>query len=210
MKVVLFGASGKTGKLLTEAALASGYEVVAYVRKAESITLVHQNLKVVAGQLNDTEKLKSVISGADACISTLGGASLTKHSPEIRQGIDNIVSIMEAEKVKRIIYLSSIGVGDSRYYMAQPIRFLIVDLMLRVPMADHNINENRVANSQLQYTIVRPGGLTDGAKTSHLKHGSESIKLKGNTSISRSNVAAFLLEQVVNTEYLNKRVWLRQ
>jgi putative NADH-flavin reductase len=210
MKIVLFGASGKTGKLLTEDALASGYEVIAYVRNAESVKLVHKNLKVVAGQLNDKEKLTSVIRGADACISTLGGASLTKHSPEIRQGIDNIVSIMEAEKVKRMIYLSSIGVGDSRYYMAQPIRFLIVDLMLRVPMADHGINEKRIAESQLQYTIVRPGGLTDGAKTGNLKHGFESIKLKGNASISRANVAAFLLEQVENTAYLNKRVWLRE
>jgi putative NADH-flavin reductase len=210
MKVVIFGASGKTGSLLTEAALAAGYEVIAYVRRAESVTLVHQNLKVVAGQLSEKDKLTSVIHGADACISTLGGASLTKHSREIMEGIGNIVSIMEAEKVKRIIYLSSLGAGESRYYMPQPIRFLIVDLMLRVPMADHNTNENRITNSQLQYTIVRPGGLTDGAKTGPLKHGSESIKIKGNSSISRANVAAFILDQVVSTEYLNKRVWLRE
>ena len=210
MKVVLFGASGKTGALLTEAALSAGYEVTAYVRNAASVKSVHPKLTIVEGQLNEKDKLASVIRGADACISTLGGASLTKHSHGIMEGIENIICVMEAEQVKRLIYLSSLGVGESRYYMPQPVRFLVVDLMLRVPMADHNVNETRITRSQLQYTIVRPGGLTDGPLTGNLKHGSESIKIKGNSSISRANVAAFLLEQVESKEHLNKGVWLRE
>ena len=208
MKVVVFGASGKTGSLLIEEALASGHEVIAYVRTRESIKLVHPNLKVVAGQLNEKDKLKSVIIGSDACISTLGGASLTKHSLEIIEGIDNIVSIMEEEKVKRFIYLSSYGAGDSRNYMPLPVRFLIVDLMLRVPLADHNTNESRITRSQLQWTIIRPGGLTNGAKTDNLKHGSEPTKLKGSPNISRSNVAIFILNQLTSSDYVNKNVWL--
>lgn len=208
MKVVVFGASGKTGILVTEEALASGYEVIAYARNRESVKLVHPNLKVVAGQLNEIDKLKSAIAGADACISALGGASLTKHSFEIMQGIGHIISTMEEEKVKRLIYLSSLGVGDSRYYMPKPIRFFLVDLLLRVPMADHNTNESRITKSRLEWTIIRPGGLTNGAKTDNLKHGSESTKLKGSSSISRSNVASFMLNQLTNRQYVNKSVWL--
>ncbi len=169
MKIVIFGASGKTGSLLVDEALASGHDVIAYVRKPESVKSKHPNLKVVAGYLNEKDKLKSVISGSDACISTLGGASLTKHSNEIIEGIDNIVSIMEEEKVTRFIYLSSFGVGDSRKYMPQPVRFIIADIMLHVPLADHNTNENRITKSQLNWTIVRPGGLTNGAKTDHIE-----------------------------------------
>jgi putative NADH-flavin reductase len=208
MKVVVFGASGKTGILITEEALASGYEVIAYARNRESVKLVHSNLRIVEGQLNEKDKLKSVIAGADACISALGGASLTKHSFEFMQGIGNIISAMEEEKVKRLIYLSSLGVGDSRYFIPQPIRFFIIDLMLRVPMADHNTNEGRITKSRLDWTIIRPGGLTNGAKTGNLKHGSESPKLKGSSSISRSNVAAFMLNQLTNSQYVNKSVWL--
>jgi len=208
MKIVVFGASGKTGSLLVDEALTSGHEVLAYVRKPESIKSEHPNLKVVAGYLNEKDKLKSVISGSDACISTLGGASLTKHSREIIEGIDNIVSIMEQESVARFIYLSSFGAGDSRRYMPQPVRFLIADIMLLVPLADHNTNEGRITKSQLNWTIVRPGGLTNGAKTDNLKHGCEMTKIKGSLSISRSNVAAFLLNQVSNNDYANKSVWL--
>jgi len=210
MKIVVFGASGKTGSLLVDEALTSGHHVVAYVRKPESVKSDHPNLKVVAGYLNEKDKLKSVISGSDVCISTLGGASLTKHSPEIIEGINNIVSIMEEESVTRFIYLSSFGAGDSRKYMPQPIRFLIADIMLTVPLADHNTNESRITKSQLNWTIVRPGGLTNGAKTDNLKHGCEMTKIKGSLSISRSSVAAFLLNQVTKKDYVNKSVWLHE
>ena len=210
MKIVVFGASGKTGSLLVHEALSAGHNVVAYVRKPESVKSDHPNLKVVAGYLNEKDKLKSVISGSDACISTLGGTSLTKHSHEIIEGIDNIVSIMEEEKVKRFIYLSSFGTGDSRKYMPQPVRFIIADIMLFVPLADHKTNESRIAKSQLNWTIVRPGGLTNGAKTDNLKHGCEMTKIKGSLSISRSSVAVFLLNQVTNKDYVNKSVWLHE
>lgn len=208
MKVVVFGASGKTGRLVIEGALASGHEVIAYVRNEESIKSVHPKLKVFVGQLNEKDKLKSVITGSDGCISTLGGASLTKHGFEVMEGIDNIVSIMEEVKVKRFIYLSSIGAGNSRKYMPQPVRFFIADLMLRVPLADHTKNENRIIYSQLEWTIIRPGGLTDGGKSDNLKHGFDNIKMKGNQSISRSNVSAFMLDQLTKGKYLNKCVWL--
>jgi putative NADH-flavin reductase len=210
MKIVLFGASGKTGSLLIDEALTSGHDVIAYVRKTESVKSTHPNLKVITGYLNEKDKLKSIISGSDACISTLGGKSMTKHSPEIIEGINNIVGIMEEERVTRLIYLSSFGAGDSRGYMPQPIRFLIADVMLHVPLADHNANESRITKSQLQWTIVRPGGLTNGAKTNNLKHGCEMTKIKGSLSISRSNLAAFLLNLVTNKEYANKSVWAHE
>jgi putative NADH-flavin reductase len=208
MKIVIFGASGKTGTLMVNQALELGHHVTAYIRRANSLEIKHPNLKIIIGNLNDTEKLKEAITGADACLSTLGGGSLTKHAPEIMNGIDKIISIMEQLKVNRFIYLSSVGVGESRSYMAQPIRFIVCDLLLRVPFADHNTNEQRLAKSKLQFTLVRPGSLTDGPKTGNLKHGSERIVMKGNAKISRANVASFMIEQVTNSTYVHKGVWL--
>jgi putative NADH-flavin reductase len=208
MKIVIFGASGKTGTLMVSQALELGHQVTAYVRRANSIEIEHANLSVIVGNITDTNKLKEAITGADACLSTLGGASLTKHATEIRIGIDKIISIMEQERVNRFIYLSSVGVGESRAYMAQPVRFIVCDLLLRIPFADHNINEQRLAESKLQYTLVRPGSLTDVPKTGNLKHGSEKKIMKGNLKISRANVAAFMLEQLADKTYINKGVWL--
>ncbi|MDX9747953.1 MAG: SDR family oxidoreductase [Paludibacter sp.] len=208
MKIVVVGASGKTGRLVIEEAVMAGYEVIAYVRIKESVKLVHPGLTIVEGQLNEKDKLKSVLAGADVCVSTLGGASLTKHSRAIVEGIDTIVALLEELKVKRFIYMSSIGAGTSRYFMPQPIRFFIADLLLRVPLADHTKKENRIMKSQLDWTILRPGGLTDGAKSDTLKHGSESFIMKGNQTVSRASVAAFIVNQFTDSAYLKKCVWL--
>jgi putative NADH-flavin reductase len=210
MRIVVFGASGKTGSLLVEQALKAGHEVVAYVRRPGSVTSESPKLKVVVGRLSDTVALKNAITGADACLSTLGGGSLTKSNSEVLDGISTILGIMEAVAVPRFVYLSSIGTGESRYYMPQPIRFLIVNVMLRVPLADHTTNEKRIAASKLQWTVVRPGSLTDGPLTENLKHGSEKTKLTGNPGISRANVAAFMLAQLADTAYVNKYVWLHE
>ncbi len=208
MKIVVFGASGKTGKLLVAEALAAGHQVIAYVRNRDSFPSNHPNLQAVEGLLNEKDKLQAAIVGADACVSTLGGTSLTRHNPDIMQGIDTIVDLMEAAGVRRFVYMSSIGAGESRSYMPRFMRFLILDIFLRVAIADHNTNEKRITDSKLQWTIVRPGSLTDGPKTGNLKHGSEATLLKGNPKISRSNVAAFLLQSLAEGSYLNKGVWL--
>ena len=115
---------------------------------------------------------------------------------------------MEQVGVYRMIYLSSLGVGESRAYMPLFIRFLIADVMLRVPLADHLANEIRIANSNLLWTVIRPGGLNDNVISEILKHGSEKTKIKGSPNISRANVAAFMMQQLVSTEYVNKSVWL--
>lgn len=141
MKTVIFGANGKTGIHLTEQALAKGHQVTAYIRRTGSLAIQHPNLKIVIGNLNDTGKLKEALSGAEACISVLGVGSLTKHSPDIVTGIDTVINIMEQESVKRFVYLSSIGAGESRYLMSPVIRFFIAGIMLRVPLADHTSNE---------------------------------------------------------------------
>ena len=208
MKIVIFGATGRTGSILLDQALSEGHEVRAYVRRPGSISKTHPNLKVIVGNLNEIPRLKEAIAGADACFSALGGNSLTRHSPEIVEGIDCIVKVIEQEVVPRFVYLSTIGAGDSKYFMAQPIRFLVVNVALRVPIADHTTNEQRIENSKLKWTIVRPGGLNDGPKRDNLIHGSEKTVLKGNPGISRASVAAFMLQQISNSKYVNKSVWL--
>jgi len=211
MKIVVFGASGKTGLHLIKQALDNQHEVIAYVRRDNAIGLEHKNLKIVVGNLSDVSKISETIKGSDACISALGGNSLRKHAIDFMNGISNIIKAMETNGVNRFIYLSSIGAGESRLYMSQPIRFLIVDLMLKIPLADHTKNEEAIKTSKLQWTIVRPGGLNDTPLSDkELSHGHEAIVLKGNPSISRANVASFMLAQLSHDTYLNKSAWLHQ
>lgn len=208
MKIVIFGASGKTGKILMDMALEAGHEVCAYVRRPSAVQSENTNLSVVVGALSDTEKIRTVVAGADACISVLGGNSLKEHATEFMEGVRNIVSVMEQENVNRFIYMSSIGAGDSRYLMAQPARFIIVNLLLRIPLADHTTNEQFISQSALNYTVVRPGGLTDGPLVREVKHGTDKVAIKGSPSVSRASVAAFIIKELSDTIYSRKAVWL--
>ncbi len=208
MKLVIFGASGQTGRLLVDQALESGHEVTAYVRREGAFEAGRKGLTIVTGQLDDPAKLEQAIIGADVCISTLGGGSLSKRSPELTGGISLIVSAMELAGVKRFIYMSSVGAGDSRYYMGPIIRLFIVGIFLRVPLADHTMNEKRIASSGLQWTIIRPGGLSNGPETGKFKHGSAFTKITGNIQVSRADVAAFILEQAASSTYADQAVWM--
>ena len=210
MNITIFGASGKTGQLLVRKALSQGHMVMAYVRRKDSIELEDPNLKIIVGKLDESDKLKEAIQGADACISTLGGSSLRKRSIEVTEGISRIISLMEELEVSRFVYLSSIGAGESRYFMPGFTRFLVCDVFLRIPLADHSLNEENLKKSTLNYTIVRPGGLTEGDETANLKFGSEKIMLKGNPKISRADVASFMLEHCSDTRFGKSAVWLHE
>lgn len=208
MKIVVFGANGKTGRKIVELALEAGHQVVAFVRSNKVSFENHVNLSLQVANLSDIEKLKLAITGADVCVSALGGNSLSKSAVEVRVGIENIVKVMSGLNVSRFIYLSSLGAGDSRYLMPQPIRFFIVNVLLRVPLSDHTKNESFIAESNLKWTFVRPGGLTDDSKTSELVFGVDQIKISGNPSISRHNVAKFIINQLTNDAFVCKAVWL--
>jgi putative NADH-flavin reductase len=114
MKITVFGASGKSGQQLVEKAPDMGFQVLAYVRRENSINIQYANLKILAGNLSDANKREEAIKGADACISTPGGSSLRKHAVEVTDGIDQIVIQMGKLSVNRLMYLSSFGVGDSQ------------------------------------------------------------------------------------------------
>ena len=208
MKVVIFGASGKTGINLVNQALNKGYEVTAYVRRENSINIVNPLLKVVVGQLNDIKLLEKTLTGCDICFSVLGGKSLRKRIPEFTNGLKNIVKLLESKNVNRFIYLSSLGAGESRFFMKQPMRFIIVDLILKFPLLDHSENEEIIKNSGLDWTIVRPGSINDDDKIVDVVSGSENIIFKGNPKASRASVASFMLNQISNETYSIKAVWI--
>src|SRR5438128_12620406 len=73
MNLVILGATGRTGRLVVEQALAAGHAVTALVRSPEKLTLRNPNLRVVMGDATDTSALSRAVQGADALISTLGG-----------------------------------------------------------------------------------------------------------------------------------------
>lgn len=113
MNLLIFGASGGTGRCLLEQALAQGHHVAAFTRSPEKVTAQHPNLKVVKGDIQDYDSVAMAMPGHDGVLSALG-VYLFRKNTVLSDGTRNIIRAMEAHGVKRFVCESALGIGDTR------------------------------------------------------------------------------------------------
>lgn len=204
MKVLVFGASGGTGRELVKQALAQKHAVIAYVRDQARFDIKHADLRVVVGDVKDYASVEGAVRGQDAVLSALGAASPLKRNPTLTEGVRNIIRAMEQAGVRRFIYVSFLGVSDSRDQMGFLGQHIIAPFVLHKPTADHEVKEGLIKESRLDWTIVRPPKLTSGPRTGVYRSGERVEPKSVLPSISRADVADFMLKQLVDDAYLRK------
>ncbi len=200
MKLVIFGATGGTGLEVVKQALAAGHAVTALARSPDKLSLGNPALTVVQGDVLDPSAVERVVAGVDAVICSLGN---TANNPDfvVSSGTQVIVDAMQMLAVRRLIVVSSIGVGDSKDQV--PFFFkALMKTVLKKAMQDKERQEQIVRASGLEWTIVRPGGLTDGPQTGVYKSGTDPKITAG--QVSRADVADFVLKQLTDATYLHK------
>lgn len=200
MNLLIFGATGDTGRELVKQALAQGHAVTGFSRHASDLVSQYPTMQVIDGDVTDKATVEKAVQGQDAVLSALGSASL-KRSPALTTGVRNIVEAMEQYTVRRLVYQSSLGVGESRKQVSFLVRYIIIPLVLRSAISDHADKERIIQQSNLDWVIVRPAGLTNGEHTGEYRAG-EAIQF--GAKIARADVADFMLKQVTDTAYLKK------
>jgi len=204
MRILIFGATGATGRYLVSQGLEQGCQVIAFVRNLAALTTKHPDLTIVKGGLSDHNGITHALNGVNAVISVLGNKTrkaLFKPSNVISQNLPNIISAMQKGRVERLLFVSSFGI-NARIFWAEK---LLLRTLLRNLFADLPVQEKLIKESGLNWTIVRPARLTNGPKTGECRSG-EDIYIHPFTSISRADVADFLLKQAVSPEYQRKVV----
>jgi putative NADH-flavin reductase len=111
LRIVVFGATGATGRRIAESALERGYDVVAYARSPSKLGIRHEHLSVIQGELSDAGLIEGALGGADAVISVLGPRGGSKGRP-ITQGMKNIITSMKEHGVRRLIVSSTLSAED--------------------------------------------------------------------------------------------------
>lgn len=203
MRVLIFGASGATGRLLVKQAILQHHFVTAFVRSPADFGMAAANLAVFTGNVSDVAAIGRAMKDQDAVISVLGVSRPLKPDPTVVQGVRDIVQVMEQRGVRRFIFQSFVGVHESRRHAGPFIR-LVAARVLRHEIADHEAKEAFVKASRLDWTIVRPPKLTNGAKTGQYRSG-EAIPARAFfPRLSRADVADFLLRQLTDTTYVRK------
>ncbi len=203
MKIVLFGATGKTGSIVLELALKAGHEVTAVARDTSKITLSHENLTVKTVKIFDKNSVIEVSRYAELAISCLGGDA-NNRSTLLSDMIKIIVPAIKEAGVKEIFHISSAGIHDE---MPGVVANLFVKLFFKNAIADHRIAAEFIINSGLDYLILRPLSLTDKDMTKKFRTSDSSVP-KGGKNINRADVAYFLVEAIGKNEYINKSISL--
>lgn len=204
MKLIIFGASGTVGKELVKQAVEKGHEVTAFVRDPEKMQNDNNpNLIILKGNVLNLGEVENAIKNQDAVLCALGDGKVGK----IRAlGTKNILEAMNKAGQKRLICQTTLGMGESYGNLNFIWKHIMFGILLKKAFKDHQLQEQYILNSNLDYTIVRPSALTDGEITNHYKIGFDGNFKKLTLKISRADVAAFMLQQTVATQYSKKAV----
>lgn len=209
MNILILGASQGTGALAVRAALAQHHHVTAFARTPGKLTLEHPDLRKVTGDFHDAGSVSAAVKGHDAVIITASATQLSafKTTPDyFSRGTRHAVEAMKAHGVKRLVVLSALGAGESRMMANFFLRVLVLDGFLKIPFADHGVQEQVARASGLDFVIARPGRLTDGPARGTFVRSTGFGPLPG--AISRADVAAFLVESCTSREFLGQAVQL--
>jgi putative NADH-flavin reductase len=204
--ILIIGASRGTGLETVRRALDQGYHVRAFARSASQMPLTHVQLTKLNGDALKAEDVAAAVTGADDVIQTLGAkASLTMLTGPIRLFSDAtriLIQLMESAGVKRLICVTGFGAGDSREHMSL-LQRLPFELLLGRVYTDKAVQEMMIRRSALSWVIARPGILTSGPRTDRNKILDRPADWRSGT-ISRADVADFLVKQVEDNVYLGK------
>lgn len=204
MKVIVFGASGTVGQELVQQSLEEGYTVTAFCRNPEILSAhTSPNLKLKAGDVLNPEEVQKVIKGQDLVIIALGSGKSRKSTVR-SEGTKNIIAAMHQHAVNRLICQTTLGTGESKGNLNFFWKYIMFGWFLKQIFEDHELQEEYVTNSGLDWTIVRPGAFTDGEKTGRYRHGFEANAKNLKLKISRADVADFILRQTKSQEYLRQ------
>lgn len=202
-KVLVLGASGPTGQLIVRGAVSRGFDVTALVRPTSAERRLDAT-KVVRGDARDERALRESLQGRDTVISALGtAASPLKQVTLLSSATRALISAMKAEGVRRLVCITGLGAGDSRGHGGMLFDRLIFPLLLRHVYADKNRQEDLVRGSGLDWVLVRPSILNDEPAHGSVRALTDLSDFGGGT-VSREDVASFVLDQVHGDAWLHR------
>ncbi|WP_127019301.1 NAD(P)-dependent oxidoreductase [Rheinheimera mangrovi] len=204
MNITLFGATGTTGPYLIEEGLKRGHQITVFARSQSSF--YHPNVRTVRGNITDIEVLREAIRNADIVISALGPTQIPhpKNMP-IYEATQAIIRAMKEEQVNRLIAVSTGTAADPDDGFDFKIKLPAVIIKYALPAIYNDIVKlaDAIRKSDLNWTMVRVGFLNNSPASPHLNVGHYG-KTKHSLSLSREDLAKFMFDQAISSEYLTQ------
>jgi putative NADH-flavin reductase len=200
MKVLVIGASGNTGRLVTPRLLAAGHDVTAFARQPAKIAVAADRLRVVQGDVRDAKSLESAVVGQDAVLATFGPRTLAKTDVQ-EVFMRHLIAAMEHGSVRRLVNLSAWGSGGAAVPPRSLIvRYFLLPILLRHLLADKQRGEAYLFASDLEYTNVCPALIKDLPPRGAVRASIDGAGLE--QVIHRADLAQFMVEQLTSNQWV--------
>lgn len=207
-KILVFGATGRTGKIIVKKLLNEGYQITAFVRKIHRLTRIKDsNFYLIQGSIHDYADVLNAIQDHDVVISALGTSYVLPNSI-ISKGVSNIITAMKASGTNNLIFQSSLGVGDSKGQLGIIYNLILLPFLLRFIFKDKEQQEVIITNSDLDWTIVRPAHFIPFLLPKAYRAIVPPQRPRLLPIMSRYHTAHFIIKECLNPQYKRKKVSL--
>lgn len=206
--MLVLGASGATGRLLVCDASRRGHNVRALARDPSKLNGRRERVSVVTGDVLDPVAVDAAVAGQDAvvwAISARGAGSRRTRRDLCSRGTANVLASMHVRRVRRLLAISSWGVGESRRRVPPFFRYLVLPLALGGELADKERQEALIRRSELEWTIIRPSRLSKRPRTGAYQ-ATHSLRFSARSSIARADLVDFLLAELSDGSFVHSTV----
>lgn len=202
MKLIVFGASGATGRQIVSRAIAAGHTVTAFVRTSLSV----DGTTCISGDVLDGDSVMRAVAGHDAIVSALGHRRESKwpysrllSPPDLLQrATRNLLAAARAHIINKVFVVSLHAAGDSLARTSWVYRTLCTRTQIRHALADSNEMESLLAAGNVDWLAVRPVTLTNARDDDRARIRTD--RINSFATISRAGVAAFLVAELAKNE----------
>lgn len=205
MKLTVIGASRGIGRKVVDEALERGHIVRALSRNMTTVGIEAEGFTALDGDATNATDMAQAIEGADAVILTLGvpkDMRVLKATTLFSDATGTLIAAMNDAGIKRLLTVTGFGAGDSADKLSTPERFAQKTFLGRA-YADKNLQEQLIRDSDLDWTIARPGILSDNRKSNAYKVLVEKETWR-NGLINRADVADFLVTAAETASYIHQ------
>jgi putative NADH-flavin reductase len=193
MKVLIIGATGRTGALVLASAVEAGHEVTALVRDRRKLAPM-SGLEILEGDATVKADVKRAVAGQTAVLNAIGSRDI-RHPVE-RESTAALIPAAIAAGANRLIVCSAFGVGETAK-QASGFSRVFFSTVLGAVYADKKAADAMVQASALDWTLVYPTRLTDDPPVGDFQQ-VEHLERDGTPKISRTDVARFMVDQLVD------------
>jgi uncharacterized protein YbjT (DUF2867 family) len=186
MRIVIFGATGGTGRFVLRDAIGRGHDVTAFARRPDALAGVDGLAGIVQGDAREEGAAREAIAGQDAVIVTVSG----RGQPDVVRDVARaVISAMASQGVSRLVMTSAYGMVAVKPLLAAGL----VRRIFAKPFADQATADEIVRASDLNWTIARATRLTNGAVAAPARMSTE-LFTRGPYSINRASWAKVLVD----------------